>query len=219
MPSHVRLTLGGRVVGAQRWSIGHTVVLGSANPLNSQLNALAEGCFAQFKTSVWNGTGTGKLQGANVAQTTLDNARAYFYEGDSTKASRIGVSSGAAVTGGGSSTGTVPQAALVATLEDGLAGRNHKGRMYLPLNAFPVAAATLQLAQSDAAAFAASVAAYFTALINTSPVPGLTITPVVSSLTIGSPLSAVSVDTVVDTQRRRRDKIVGTRSRSTIVVG
>lgn len=219
MPAHVRITLGGRLIGAQRWSTGHTVLLGSSAPLTSQLNQLAEGCFSLFKSNVFVGSGSGKLAGVNVSALTLDNARAYFYPGDSTTASMIGVSSGAAVSGSASSNGTAPQLCLVATLEDGLAGRRHKGRMYLPLTAQITSAASLQIDQPAAAAFAASTAAYFTALINTSPVPGLTITPVVSSLTSAAPLTSVSVDTVIDTQRRRRDKIVGLRARSTITVG
>lgn len=219
MPSHVRITLGGRMVAGQRWSVGHTVVLGSASPLTPQLNALAEACFARFKARVWVGSSAGFLAGINSQETTLDNARAYFYPADSTTASNIGVSTGAAVSGSRTSGTTAAQLCLVATLEDGLAGRRHKGRMYLPANALTTAAASLQVDGSFCQATATNVANYFEDLINTTPVAGLTITPVVSSLTNGDILTAVSVDTVLDTQRRRRDKISGTRYRDQITIG
>lgn len=216
--STVRVTLGGLVIGAQRWSVGHTLYT-TDTPTGTQMAAIAEAALSLFKSNVWVGTGVAKLAPANSSFTTLDQARAYFYPPGATKATLVGNSTGAAVNGSVTSNGGAPQLAIVATLEDGLAGRNHKGRMYLPANCNLVSANTLQLSTSQAAGLAGSISDYFEAWINTNPVSSLVLSPVVSSLTAPRILSAVSVDTVVDTQRRRRDKIVGTRSRVPIVVG
>lgn len=214
----VRIVIGGRIVGSQRWSVGHSMFSVSAAPSGEDLSAYAEAAFADFKAQVWTGSTAGKLASLNVPQTTCDSARAYFYPDGATVATAVGVSTGAAAIGSASS-GTPPQLAIVATLENGLAGRKNRGRMYLPTTSCFVAVASLVLDTGTTTGVATNVANYLSA-VRANPLGDEEFTvPVVSGLTATSPLTAVSVDGVVDTQRRRRDKITAPRSRASLVVG
>jgi len=208
------------MIGSQRWSVGHTMFTVRTSPTSAELSTYADGLLAAFKTNVWNGTTPGKLAVYNSTQTNVDSVRAYFYPTGSSVASVVGVSTGAAAAGSQSSgVAGAPQLSIVATLENGNAGRQNRGRMYLPVVAPAIQFTTLQLSGSDATAWATSVANYLSAARTVAFGDEAFTVPIVSELTATTPITAVSVDTVMDTQRRRRDKIIGTRSRATLVVG
>lgn len=216
--TYVRVVLGGAIFGAQRWSVGHTVQLaGPGFPSGAEMSTFAESCFAAFKAQVWNGSASGKLQGENLQTVTLDSARTYSYADAGGTAVTVGASTGAAVAGSQTQNASAPQIALVATLENGLAGRRNRGRMYLPVTC-GITGGVPTLTQAAALAHATSVANYLSA-VRILTIAGTSVSVVVSSLTATSPITAVSVDTVLDTQRRRRDKITGSRGRASLIVG
>lgn len=210
----IHIVHGGRVVGSQRWSVGHWLSTATASP--SQLSTLAEACFAAFKSNVWVGSAAGKLQSVNTSQMTLDSCRAYLYPDVGDTATAVGISSGVALSGTASSFFGAAQVALVATLENGLAGRRNKGRMYLPQTA-QVTQADLTLTPATTQAFANSVAGYLSA-VRVLTVGGAPVNVVVSRLTALDPITSVSVDGVLDTQRSRRNKITAQRSRAALIV-
>lgn len=214
MPT-LHVTLGGVLVGAQRWSIGHWV--DSALSLNpAQLSTFAEQCRALFDTNVWSAS-TNPLKGANPNTVNLDQCRVYQYAGATGPANSVGVSTGAAVAATVSVPNAPSQCALVCTLESGLAGRNNRGRMYLPYGN-PTFVAGYLITPTIALARASQIATYLSA-VNVISGAGAPYSVVVSRQNAHQLLSAVSVDTRCDTQRRRADKVVGTRSRAAVVIG
>lgn len=106
-----------------------------------------------------------------------------------------------------------PQNALVVTLYSALAGRSDRGRFYLPGPAFSsidvngrfLVADALQVATSMVAAFNAARPTGWTDIIVYSRKNRSHVTATV-----------VSVGNIIDTQRRRRDKLLETRSNVTI---
>nr|CRY96131.1 hypothetical protein [uncultured prokaryote] len=214
----LRATIGGRLAGAQRWSVGFTFGLTSVFPTPDQASALATQLFTDFDTSVWSNVsgGASPYKGYVGTPSTLDQCRVYVKESSSAPAAIVGSSSNAAVAGT-LTPAQAPQISLVVTLEDGLAGRSHKGRIYLPFRASvddPVAGINVGRAQT-----LATQVANFLSLARTRGTGGVTLTPIVSSLTSTNPITRCSVDTILDTQRRRRDKIVGTRVGTNLIVG
>lgn len=205
----LKLTLGGKLVGSQRWSVGFSFGPPDAAPSPSALSALATQLFTDFNTSAWSATATAAtpLRGIAGIGSTLDQARIYYYPGSSTVAAVIGQSSNAAVAGINSIT-QAPQTALVCSLLTGFAGRNNRGRIYLPALALSVGTTTGLMNGPDVQKVAVSVA-NFLSLAQTRSLGGATLLPIVGSPTAPpTAISAVRVDNVLDTQRRRRDNVV-----------
>lgn len=132
-----------------------------------------------------------------------DKITVYSYPNGGPDASYVGE---AALTGAvGSGTQSLPdQCALVVSLHTGMSGRRHKGRMYTPMTKGTVATGG-QLAGS----FTNNVATWWGATfagINSAVAPGFV---VVLSQIAGSAqrVTSVAVDTRVDIQRRRADRI------------
>jgi len=98
------------------------------------------------------------------------------------------------------------QICMVVSLRTEHAGRRFRGRMYLPVNASALTLGTAQWTGTQTAIVANTWAAYFNDW-NGSGDNG-TIS-VVSRVGAGeaTPVSGVLVDTIPDTQRRRRNKL------------
>lgn len=217
--SIIRVTHGGTMTGGQRWSFGHTMSSNELSIPSADLIGYANGLQAALKTNLWTGSGVGKLAGANTTSVTYDRCTVYLKVAEGVPATQVAQSTGAAVAGV-SNLASAPQVALVATLENGLSGRQNKGRMYLPATSGGlVAAGSFQMSSSDATAWATSVANYLAAARSLTVGSTGPHQPIVSSITAANPIIAASVDTVLDTQRRRRDKIIGSRGRTALPVG
>lgn len=209
MPDVVKATFGGIIVGSQTWSVGINLQMATAvTPSQSALNDLATQLFTDFNSQVWSTTVTGAKAVKGNAVGSLSQVRTYYYPGGAGRATAAGTSSNAAV----ASTVTTgyPQIAVVATLQTYVPGARARGRMYLPGQAANVQAGTSQLSATEAQAYATSIA-NFLSLVRTRTLQGSLLTPIVKSFTgQQTAITQVRVDTVVDTQRRRRDKLVPT---------
>lgn len=217
-----RFTIGGQLIANQRWSIGFSIVQSGAvqTPTAVEMGTFAQQVYADWISAAWSTTTSGAQALAAIAgsASTVDQCRAYFYGGQQT-AIVVGSSSGAAVPG--TTTRTQPgQVAIVASLLTGLAGRANRGRVYLP-NGTVSTGADGNLATATLQGIANSIA-NFLSLVRTRSLGGSTVIPVVAgATTIGGPaITTVRVDSVADTQRRRRDQIAPTVTRTaSLVVG
>lgn len=207
-----RIVVGGILCQAQRWSIGVNLSIGDLNvPSPAQMTTFAESVRALFDADVWSGAVSFKTLASSTA--TLDICHAYYSaSGHVPPPYQVsGDSTGASVPG--TTTRTFPpQAAIVATLRTDQSGRSARGRVYLPMGngSFAVNTGTLS---TSLAATATGLAAFLTA-VNGSSLAGNTVSCSVQSNVTSTPtllpIRRVTIDNVVDTQRRRRDKIVAT---------
>lgn len=200
-------TFGGVLAGAQRWSIGIRAIdeVSGTAPSAAQLSAACDQLFTDFNTSMWNpgtGTGFGSIAGSAA---NFDQVRGYWRALRNGPASIVGASTQGASPGSGSPN-LPPQCAIVVTLLTGLAGKSFKGRVYMP-NRTAIVAADGNLPTATVTALAVT-ASNWLSLFRTRSVGGERLTGVVSGAQGPNAITAVAVDSVVDTQRRRRDKVV-----------
>jgi hypothetical protein len=106
-----------------------------------------------------------------------------------------------------------PQCAVVVSLLTAGFGRAFRGRVYVPTNGILMDATNLQLSAAQTTAEATAFGNYLSAMLLTS------FTPVLVSRSRGasSPITHLRVDSVVDTQRRRRDKFVAAHAGTALV--
>lgn len=220
--ARVKLTLGGRLVGAQRWSVGVNLDAADTPPLAADLSAFATQAFTDFNTAAWSTATSGAtaLRALASSSATLDQVRAYYYPDGSAVATRIGASTNSAVAGTGSIT-VPPQCSLVVSTLTGVAGRSNHGRMYLPCLSVSVGTTTGLMTAPTTAAVATSVANWLSLLRTRAIAGGAPLTPIVSSTTgLSYIITAVRCDDVIDTQRRRRDKVAASSTSSVnLIVG
>lgn len=116
-------------------------------------------------------------------------------------------------TAGGSSV-QAPQVALVLTLRTATATKSGRGRIYIPARAVTMVTATGLANTTAINTLVDALATYFTNL-NAFSTP---IIPAVVSQTQGvaRPIVSVDADGVLDTQRRRRNKLTGPRHSHTV---
>lgn len=179
-----------------------------------ELASWAEAVMDDFAlgSGAWGGT----MRSQIGTGSTIDQVRIYAYETPGSPAVAVGESASAGSAGSGTIT-CPPQVACVFSLNTGIPGRRTRGRFYWPmltatlttgglLNG-PTTPANLALAGADM-------------LEQIGAIPGLVpdLTPVVVSAAGGliTPVISVSIDTVLDTQRRRRDALTGSKFTSPI---
>lgn len=109
------------------------------------------------------------------------------------------------------------QCSVVLSLLTGRPGRSYRGRMYWPALAMSLEATSGQLAAATTAAIAADAAQLLTDIGTAAGVDFLMV-PSVSSAKLGtsSVVTQVSVGSVIDTQRRRRNQLRESRSASPV---
>jgi hypothetical protein len=105
---------------------------------------------------------------------------------------------------GTGSSNSFPQVALVASLRTASFGRSYRGRIYLPIDGV-LPGADGQVTSATCTAAANAVAAFLTATSAGGP-PTASVGSFTKSLM--TPINSVIVDSVADTQRRRRDQFV-----------
>jgi len=127
----------------------------------------------------------------------------YWYSGGAA-AAHVHVPVDHAGVGGG---GQLPaQIATVLTLRTATNTRRGRGRIYLPTTAFEVMDTNHKFAATSLSTVTDALAAWMTGIAGTG-----TKHAVVVSQTAGlsHPITSVSADTIPDTQRRRRNKLIG----------
>lgn len=193
-----RLSIKGHLGGNEIFETGWWIV--SSGSAQSDAQAMAEACAAAFTGSI--ATALKNLLGTDDG---WDSVRAYNYPSGGPSAANIGeapITSGA----GTSTFGSIPyQVAMVATLRTDLAGRRHRGRMYLPAPEFGVMAADHHFDSSTVDGVATAIATW---LENTNSALSVGGGPVVVSTTgsMQTPITSVAVDNRPDVQRRRANK-------------
>jgi hypothetical protein len=92
-------------------------------------------------------------------------------------------------------------------------GRARRGRIYPPNAPLNMAGAFVQ-AQADVAAHVAAAVALLTLITINEPTGGLLVQPCIASKIDGTvrSINGVSVDSIVDVQRRRKNRAAGTRT-------
>lgn len=188
--------------GVEEWSIGvHYGGLGSGNlQTSAELQDWAEDAFAIFTDFVTYPTWGGALSDS----VTLSTVTAYYYPA---VGPALGVGASSAPPVPGLTTADLPpQCSVVASLLTGLSGRSFRGRVYLPLLSMAFNADTFQIDAGQQQGVADDFAGMLTAIGNAGSGVQL-ITPVVYSAArdLITPVSQISVGSVIDTQRRRRE--------------
>lgn len=188
------LTFGGALPGGEEWQCGlHGELNGNvASPTgmaNIALNARTP------LTTWWNSAGVAAFVGSG---TTLTTIRAYLFPANATKATAVG---GASLSLSGTGTSSLPnQCAIVLSLRTGDPSRRGRGRIYMPMNKTGVAS-NAQLTTGQVSALATATATLLQDLAAADSVG-----PVLGG-TSANPVTSVVVDSVVDTQRRRRNQL------------
>lgn len=200
-PGTVKIILGGTIVGGEQFAHGYQV--------------LVDPGMGQTDLTKLVGEATGALTGSFLVTATkalfstltvYQSVRAYLYTGGSS-AAKVAENLTLNIAGTGVGGSLPPQIATVVSIESGVPGRSNRGRSYLPPLANAVLQANSQLASSACTQLANSFAAMLTSM-NAVTDPDCTV--VIGSSTKGAtvPVNAVRVDSILDTQRRRRNKIV-----------
>lgn len=155
---------------------------------------------------------TGSPKGFLPVGGSFDELTVYSYLDNTGKASHIGQT---AIAGGAGTTAQImpDQCALVATLQTGFAGRRNRGRMYFPYLAVGLSGG--QVPSSNVDNFATWLSNLITAL--NSHLGGQHVCVLSQVAGTSHSVSAIKVDSKVDIQRRRADKVVPTHT-STVTV-
>lgn len=211
-----KVVIGGQLNGVQNWSIGVGLNFGlTTTPTPAAMSTFAQNVYALFLSTVWNAAATPWAPqvgtGGNVRGCT-----SYWKQNPGDAAWAVtGASTGAPIVSSGTRS-LAPQDALVVSLLTDFAGRKGRGRCYLPLGVATwtgVGTLVSPAPQQTATNFAAWLTA-----VNGTTMGGSSVTCALQgalSLSFGPggaapPYTHVRVDNVVDTQRRRRDKITAT---------
>lgn len=202
---YVRLEVGGTISGTQTWSVGFSFGLVSM-PTNGQVFTWLSGIVTNVATWI-NATGGVKtLWGTNV---TYNRLRAYAYNASAMTAGAQSQVIVTPITGAGGIT-LPPQCAVVHSLLTGSPGAGNRGRIYVPITTGG-STTNAQLTNTTCSNLATALAT-FLAAVASSHVGADLATPVIA--TRGSKpyhtLGSVGVDSKLDTQRRRTDKIAAT---------
>lgn len=201
-----RIILHGSLPGGEEWETGfwmNDTGVTDASLANALANIIAgtitasdeSGAIANMAGTVWS------------AYTTFESVRVYGYTGGSNKAAFVGEYVLPTPVNGSGNAQLPNQCAIVLTMRTALAGRQHRGRMYLPISLMGPSPSA-QLTQPQAAAIAETWATFFSDVNRSSTGQIVVVSSVGSAAT---PLSAVSVDTRIDIQRSRakQQAIVG----------
>ena len=205
----VKTVIEGQIQGIQDWSTAFWCEVVNAVPVTQPgMNNWAD-IVAGYISTFW----SAGIDSANLPDTVVNSVKAYYYPAGSGVATvqavhLYGTALPGTATGGGSPT----QLAIVHSLRSGVPGRRGRGRMYLPATGLALSSGSHgQLASGACSSFAGALAALFTA-VNTSGsfAAQFTSQNVVVRSETGNMCNAVDqiiVDSKIDTQRRREDKI------------
>lgn len=194
----VKVVFLGALPGGESWSTSFWLSVDHALAQTDLTNTLQE-----VDTAFAAGGGAyAGLKLVNPAQVTIATLLGYQYQGGTKAAVQAQYASTYVP---GSVTADKPnQTALVCSLRTGMPGRSHRGRMYLPFlsgsmgnNGLTSSANVLTIAQGLATSFGTINGSGFGKVCVCS-----------QSRSAMFPINQVIADHVLDTQRRRRDKLV-----------
>jgi len=198
----VKVVMGGKIGTTDTWSCGFAFQLSGGPPSVADMNGIAAGFSTLWATDVWDHASGWK---ANVGSNTdWSKCTTYYYPASSPTAALTGT---VALTPdpGTASTGYLPpQVALVVSLHTGLAGRRNSGRVYMPA---PYSVGSNgQIGSAVLSGLGGFVATWLTHC-NAATVGALSFNACIG--TGSTPhITSTTVDSVFDTQRNRRSKMV-----------
>lgn len=192
--STIYLTFGGLLPSGEEWQCGIHCDVGTLNVNQTELQDWVDEAVDAVK-AYWSSAGVAAL---NSGSSDLSRVTAYLILANSTKSSLVAYGAFDAVAGSGAI--TMPdQVAVVVSLRTLDPGRRGRARFYLPASGAPISGVG-QLESSVPATLAGNTSDLLVSLGNiasTRPLGG----------TSGFPVDRVVVDSVFDTQRRRRNAI------------
>jgi hypothetical protein len=199
----MKLVMGGKIGTTDTWSVGLAFkVLTGGVPTSADMNGFCNAAATLWATDFWDHASGAK---ANLNATTdWSFCRGYYYPGGSSVSTVSGTKAITADPGTYSTSQIPPQCATVVSLHTGFTGRTNRGRIYLPAIVGLLAGG--QSSTSVGASWATQVAQFLTHMNGTS-VGAFTFNACIGTGTCPV-LTEVAIDSIVDTQRRRRDKQV-----------
>lgn len=200
--NRVKIVFGGTIGTTDTWSVGFNFASGTGTPSASDMNGAAAAAATLFATDVWDHTSGWKSQ---VNTTTIwKTCNAYFIPANSAVATVSGTVALTPDPGVNTTSFIPPQCALVVSLHTGLTGRRNSGRVYMP--AVPALTTNGQVTSAVITNLAPLVAQFLTHM-NSATTGPLTYNACIGTGNCPS-ITSTSLDSIVDTQRRRRDKQV-----------
>lgn len=198
-----KVVFGGPIGTTDTWSVGFAFkVVAGGVPTTADCNGIAAAATLLFSNDFWTHAAGGA---ANVNATTgFAQTKVYYYPGGSTVATVSGATTYSNIPGTYTTSQLPPQCSIVASLHTGLTGRQNRGRVYLP-SIVPMLAGG-QASSSASSSWTTQIAQFLTHM-NAATTGAFTYNACVGTGICPS-ITSVSIDTVVDTQRRRRDKQV-----------
>jgi hypothetical protein len=200
---YLRLVASGTLSGTQSWSIGSSFLVTGVHTNSALFTWLGtiDGYMktffqtTQIQLSSWDGT------------TVYNRLACYEYQAVGGASSQAQLFS-AGVTGTGATSGP-RQLCTVFSIRSGIGGRNKRGRFYLPATCKTIYSTNGQIAGADVT----SLANAWKTFVNAANLTHIGTDPVIygiASRASGFTVVAqdVKVDTKIDTQRRRTDKIL-----------
>jgi hypothetical protein len=200
--NEVRIVLSGALAGGEQWSCSFAIMNGGVTS-QANLQVIVDNV-ATAAASTGSLNSLVAASGANGM--TLTRITGYYYvaPGPATFTAFHDVTGVV-----GATTDKLPnQCAMVVTLLTGLPGRGNRGRMYWP---FPTAIITASHASNGNCDTIANAFKTFFQAINGGG-GGYSVAVASSTHSAMHAVTAIKVDNVVDTQRRRRDKLAATYS-------
>lgn len=200
----IKVTLGGHINGVQSWSC-NLWLKATIDPLTLDMAGVAGALGTAAQT--WGGV----LTDFWTTDTKLDSLTAYEYPVGTVHALHQGDDVGFTVQSGSHSTNRLPTfCALVNTLRTAKSGRSYRGRIYVPITSLLLGAD----GQADSITLSTIATATRDMLdawnaLNLSAVGVTAQACVVASFSKGTttPITAVHLDSLMDVQHRREDKI------------
>lgn len=215
----LRVVWSGPVSSQDNWSVGlnfaSTAPVGAITP--TEMNTAAAALAGFWTANFWK-AGAGLGVNTNVASTAFTTVQNYYYGAAGVLLAQGGASV-AAVTGAGA-TAAPAYVAKVVSLETARFGRSYRGRMYLPQTSPALTGSTLQYA--DTATTLAGIKAFInacngSALVLGGAAVGLALSVASLKLSINTPVNAIKIDSIPDTQRGRINKDIATTVSSTSI--
>lgn len=192
----IYVSMGGNLPGSEQWQVGFWF---DAQQAGTPDSAALGAWLASAQTAVQNAF-VSYLRPLISSGSNWNRTRAYFYPSGATSAAFI--ADGPAVNAVGSGGQTMPnQTALVASLRSDIAGRQNRGRVYWPLLAGSTPGP--QVEQAVCTQLANGIADVLSAYQGVSIAGGT----VLAAVNANVPVVRVEVDSIPDTQRRRRNKL------------
>lgn len=195
----IRVVISGNITGVQTWSVGVSTTGPDFAPAQADFSTWLDSLVAAL-TTCW-GAGPGV---AASGDTQLTKMSAYHYQANAHLAGRV-AESPVGPLGGHASGSNSYRDCLVASLMTATPGKSGRGRMYWPATGVNL---VNHQASSSLVSDIATQTALFLNAINASDIGGFTpVVIVAGKINPPPPVIQVAVDTKIDSQENRSDKI------------